>query len=308
MENKLGALDMEIDEYQAVASETMRFDKSGSAALSIVMLGLNGEVGGLSTEYKKNLRDGNNYTIFKEKVMEEIGDIIWYVTALATLENIPMSEILQNNLKKTQDRWNDSNGTIQFDLEGEMFDDGLEENEQIPRDFVAEFSEHLGDDNKVYAQITVNGETFGDPIRDNHYADDYYRFHDIFHFSYATILGWSPVARGLMHKKRRSNKTIDEIEDGGRARVIDEAISALVFEHARNHNFYEGVTTIDEQILQTIRLLTRHLEVKKVTPREWENAILSGFKVWRKMRESRSGRVVCNLNEKTMFFEALSQN
>src|SRR3954468_14692217 len=111
-----------------------------------------------------------------------------------------------------------------------------------------------------------------------------------------------------MHKKRRSNKTVDEIEDGGRAKVIDEAISALVFEHARNHNFYDGVVTIDEQLLQAIRLLTRHLEVKKVTPREWEKAILAGFEIWRKMRDARSGRVVCNLNEKTMFFETLLQS
>src|SRR3954471_23420832 len=155
MENKFGALNMDIDEYQAVASETMRFEKSGATALSIVMLGLNGEVGGLSTEYKKNLRDGRNYTIFKEKVMEEIGDIIWYVTALATLENIPMSEILRNNLRKTQDRWNDVDEAIQYDLEGDLFDDGFDDNEQIPREFVAEFSERLDDDGKVYAQITV---------------------------------------------------------------------------------------------------------------------------------------------------------
>ena len=104
----------------------------------------------------------------------------------------------------------------------------------------------------------------------------------------------------------RSNDLINEIEDGGRAIVIDEAISALVFEHARNHNFYDGIKTIDEQLLHTIRQLTRHLEVKKATPRQWEQAILTGFDVWRKMRKEKTGRVVCNLHEKTMFFEKLS--
>jgi len=297
---------MNIDEYQALAAETMQFDKDDDTALSIVMLGLNGEVGSLSTEYKKKIRDGDNYALFREKLIEELGDIIWYLTSIATIENIPLSEIVKHNLKKTQDRWSDLQGTIQLELEGEFYDDGYEENEQFPREFVAEFREDIDKKGKNCVKIFVNGEEFGDPIRDNHYEDDYYRFHDLFHFSYVTVLGWSPTARGLMHRKRRSDDIINEIEDGGRAIVIDEAISALVFEHARNHNFYDGVNTLDEQLLQTIRLLTRHLEVKKATPKQWEKAILTGFDVWRKIRGKNSGRVICNLHEQTMMFENMN--
>ncbi|WP_086930220.1 nucleoside triphosphate pyrophosphohydrolase family protein [Agarilytica rhodophyticola] len=296
---------MEVDEYQALAAETMQFDKKESTALSIVMLGLNGEVGGLSTEYKKKLRDGDNYEIFKEKLIEELGDIIWYLASIATIEDIPLSQILTHNLKKTQDRWEDLTDKAQLELEGEFFDDNYDEDEQLPREFVAEFREGTDKHNKKCVNIFVNGETFGNTIRDNHYEGDYYRYHDLFHFSYVTVLGWSPTSRGLMHKKRRSDEKVNEIEDGGRAVVIDEAISALVFEHARNHNFYEGVTTIDEQLLQTIRLLTRHLEVSKATPKQWEQAILTGFEVWRKMRVEKTGRVICNLHEKTMLFEPL---
>ncbi|MEQ8289304.1 MAG: nucleoside triphosphate pyrophosphohydrolase family protein [Gammaproteobacteria bacterium] len=296
---------MNVDEYQANAAETMQFKKNEDAALAIVMLGLNGEVGSLSTEYKKKIRDGENYTIFRQKIIEELGDIIWYLTSIATIENIPLSEILKQNLKKTQDRWEDLQGVVQLDLEGEFYDDEYIETEQLPREFVAEFREVENSDGKTYTKVHVNGEEFGAPIRDNHYYDDFYRYHDLFHFSYATLLGWSPITRGLMHRKRKSNEEVDEIEDGGRAKVIDEAISALVFEHARNHNFYEGVTTLDEQLLQAIRLLTRHLEVKQATPKQWEKAILTGFEIWRKMRTEKSGRVICNLHEKTMMYEKL---
>lgn len=297
---------MNVDEYQALASETMQFEKNADEALSIVMLGLSGEVGSLSTEYKKKLRDGDNYVIFRDKIIEELGDVIWYLTAISIIEDIPLSEILQFNLKKTKERWHEIEGTVQLELEGEFLDDGYEEHEQIPREFVAEFHEDVNDNGKSTVMISVNGEDFGDPITDNHYEDDHYRFHDIFHFSYATVLGWSPIARGLMHKKRRSDPEIDEIEDGGRAKVIDEAISALVFEDARNHNFYSGIKTLDERLLQTIRLLTRHLEVKHATPKEWEKAILTGFEVWRKIRDTKHGRVICNLHEKTMVFEEIS--
>lgn len=296
---------MHVDDYQAEASETMQFEKTEESALSIVMLGLVGEVGSLSTEYKKKLRDGSNYALFKEKLIEEIGDIIWYLTTIATIEDIPLSTILTSNLKKTQDRWADLNSTKQLDLEGELFDDGLEEHEQFPREFVAEFKVGEDKNGKECVDTYVNGTKFGDPIRDNHYEDDYYRYHDIFHFSYVTVLGWSPTARGLMKRKRRSDEDTNEIEDGGRAVVIDEAISALVFEHARSHNFYDGVTTLDEKLLQTIRLLTGHLEVSKVTPKEWEHAILTGFDIWRRMRALKEGRVICNLHEKTMMLEPL---
>lgn len=127
-------------------------------------------------------------------------------------------------------------------------------NKFVKNIFVAEFNEGIDNNGKECVEIFINGQKFGDPIRDNHYEDDYYRYHDLFHFSYVTVLGWSPTARALMHKKKRSNDLINEIEDdGGRAIVIDEAISALVFEHARNHNFYDGIQTIDEQLLHTIR-------------------------------------------------------
>ncbi len=208
--------------------------------------------------------------------------------------------------RKTKDRWIDLQSTIQLPLEGEFYDDEYEANEQFPREFVAEFREDTDKDGKHCIMITINGEPFGNTIRDNNYEDDYYRYHDLFHFSYVTVLGWSPTSRGLMHKKRRSDEAVNEIEDGGRAIVIDEAISALVFEHARNHNFYEGIHTLDEQLLQTIRLLTRHLEINKATPKEWEKAVLIGFEVWRQMRVEKSGRVICNLHEKTMIFESLS--
>lgn len=297
---------MEIDEYQALAAETVQFDLGGASALSIVMLGINGEVGSLSTEYKKRLRDGKNYGAFKEKLIEELGDIFWYLTLIATIEDIPLSQVLEFNLKKTQDRWADLQGSPQLELEGEFYDDEYEENEQFPREFVVEFKEGTDLKGKNCVDITVNGEKFGDPIRDNHYKDDYYRYHDVFHFSYVTVLGWSPTARGLMHKKRRSNEETNEIEDGGRAIVIDEAISALVFEHARIHNFYDGINTLDEKVLQSIHLLTQHLEVKKATAKQWEKAILAGFEVWRKMCVAKSGRVICNLHEKTMLFEPIS--
>jgi hypothetical protein len=43
-----------------------------------------------------------------------------------------------------------------------------------------------------------------------------------------------------MKLKRRSRPDIDLAEDGGRAIAIEEAVSALVFAYASEHNYLEG--------------------------------------------------------------------
>ena len=43
-----------------------------------------------------------------------------------------------------------------------------------------------------------------------------------------------------MRRKRKSDPKVDEVEDGGRAIVIEEGISAMVFSYAERRNFLEG--------------------------------------------------------------------
>ncbi len=295
---------MEVNEYQEQAESTIQFDKKAEEARSIALLGLSGEVGELSTEYKKKLRDGDSYKVFRQKIVEELGDIIWYVSTLATLEGIELNEVLRYNTKKIKDRW-----TELFDnsVEERFPDDDFPEQERLPRKFTVEFREIESKEGRKVTSITLDGQCFGDPLTDNAYEVDYYRFHDIFHLAYATILCWSPVVRKALKKKRKTNGLHDEIEDGGRAGVIDEAISILVFEHARNHAFFKDVTAIDYGLLRSIKQLTQHLvDVKHCTPKQWEHAILLGFNIWRQLRENSGGRVKCNMYDKTMNFEPLN--
>src|SRR5262249_23136607 len=73
-------------------------------------------------------------------------------------------------------------------------------------------------------QMYVDGRRFGDQLTDNAYADDGYRFHDVMHLSNAAKLGWSPVLRKLMARKRKSNPDVDRVEDGARAQIVEELV------------------------------------------------------------------------------------
>lgn len=296
---------MDVDEYQSEAAETMQFKGDSDKATQISLLGLSGEVGELSTEFKKHLRDGDSYKIFKEKITEELGDIIWYLSSIAFLQGIPLSEVLKASLRKTKERWKDLYSAGQLLFDRELLDDDCVEQERFPREFVAEFEEVPGGNGSLVVNVSVNGRKFGDLLTDNAYDDDYYRFHDIFHLAYVVVLGWSPVCRKYFNCKRRSDSKRDEVEDGGRGTVIDEAISILVFEYAAQHNYFEGAGGVDSELLRTIKNLTKSLEVKVCTPNQWEEAILLGYDMWRLLKQNKSGRIVCDMNEKSMQFEKL---
>ena len=156
------------------------------------------------------------------------------------------------------------------------------------------------DDHHHQAVTTVNGVRMGNPLRDNRYEEDGYRFHDVFHLSHAAMLGWSPTLRAIMGRKRKSDAWVDEVEDGGRARVIEEGIVAMVFSYAERRNFLEDPGEIDQHVLSAIREMTQHLEVSVRTDREWAQAIKAGFRVWRRLKADSGGQIRVDLEERTM--------
>ena len=254
-------------------------------SLTIAMLGLAGESGQLLSEYKKHLRDGDSHRLYKERVSEELGDLLWYITKVASEFGLDLSEVADANLSKVRNRWGDHRAVL-LDL-----DAAFPDHERLPPQFEVELVDMEYGDGRKNTRISVNGEWFGATLTDNAYEPDGYRFHDIFHFAYAAILGWSPVTRAFLRRKRKSDPMVDEVEDGGRAAVIEEGIAALAFDYARRHNMLKGVGTVDSQLLRTIMGMAAHLEVRVRTAAEWEQAILQGFDVWRMVSENRGGRV-----------------
>jgi len=150
------------------------------------------------------------------------------------------------------------------------------------------------------AQVRWGERWCGDRLTDASHVDDGYRFHDVFHLAYAAVLGWSPVSRKLLGRKRRSNPQIDLAEDGGRAIVIEEGIAAMVFAYATSHDYLRGVTRLDFPLLDVITSLTAPVEVGTRTAADWELAILAGFSAWRQLRESNGGTVILDADQRTL--------
>jgi NTP pyrophosphatase (non-canonical NTP hydrolase) len=290
---------MEFDIYQKEALRTDRVPaRSGSdnvLPLIVPMLGLAGETGQLLSEYKKHLRDGETHRLFKERVSEELGDLLWYIANVASKFDLTLDRIATANLAKVKARW-----AIER-TEPLSFDATLPEVERLPRRFEVELADVDGE-GRQRVRASINGVPFGSELTDNAYDPDGYRFHDVFHFAYAAVLGWSPITRALLRRKRKSRPLLDEVEDGGRAAVIEEGVAALAFDYARRHHMLDGVSVLDFQLLRTIKGMTSHLEVSQCTTGEWEEAILNGFRVWRAVVADRGGRIAVDLDQRCIVY------
>ena len=290
---------MEFRTYQERALQTDQVpgsnDDEFAKALIVPMLGLAGETGQLLSEYKKHLRDGAAHRLFKDRVAEELGDLLWYVSNVASKFELDLDGIAEGNLAKVHARWTVASENTP------VLDEGMPEGERLPRNMIVRLSEEL-EGTRPRVRMSVNGETIGSLIGDNAYDPDGYRFHDVFHLAYAAILGWSPNIRAFLKRKRKSQPLLDEVEDGGRALVIEEAVSALAFNYARVHSFLEGVDEVDYGLLRTIQSMTSHLEVGQATAADWERAILEGFAIWREVMENRGGEIAVDLDARRMCY------
>ncbi len=290
---------MTFEDYQIEAKKTIQcYDSDGRINNVVPFLGIIGEVGSVVSELKKSLRDGKGYSNFSNKLKEELGDVLWYVSAIASQQELSLGDIAAFNLDKTADRFGELDSA---DLK--KYDERFPQKERFPDKFEIEFKSFEKDGKrKVKIFLCENGKQLGDDLTDNSHDEDGYRFHDIFHFGYVAYLGWSPVVRSFLGRKRKSKAPIDENEDGARAQITEELISLFIYNHALEHELLRYSKSIDTNILKTVQQLVSKIEVYDCSAKQWEVAILNSYKVFNKLRENEGGRVLVNTMERNLEF------
>ena len=103
---------MNFDEYQSKTQETAIYPEQGKlGGLIYAALGL-GEAGEIQNIIKKILRDDNGIVSkeIKEKIVYELGDLLYYCARMAKELNFNFDTIAQMNLNKLKSRY--ERGTI----------------------------------------------------------------------------------------------------------------------------------------------------------------------------------------------------
>jgi len=91
---------MNFNEYQKLALRTANKDKD---LVINAALGLAGESGEVADLIKKHLFQGHELN--KEKIVDELGDILWYIAIMAEGLGVEMEVIPTHNIDKLRKRY-----------------------------------------------------------------------------------------------------------------------------------------------------------------------------------------------------------
>lgn len=94
---------MKINEYQELALRTA--NKTGDALIVNGALGLCGESGEVADHIKKTFFQG--HILDKAKIVEELGDVAWYIAVMAHAIDVDLETVLTNNIEKLKRRYPD---------------------------------------------------------------------------------------------------------------------------------------------------------------------------------------------------------
>ena len=87
---------MTFDEYQVKAKQTAIYDHP----VIYPTLGLCGESGEVAEKVKKHLRDGTSL----DELKKELGDVLWYISAIASDLKLSLDDIAETNISKLTSR------------------------------------------------------------------------------------------------------------------------------------------------------------------------------------------------------------
>ena len=93
---------MNIKEYLLLTRETAIYPSD--AFLEYLTLGLASEAGEVSGVVKKYIRQDFSLDVAQEKLVKELGDVIWYWARMCDELNLNPEEIMAKNIEKLQQR------------------------------------------------------------------------------------------------------------------------------------------------------------------------------------------------------------
>jgi len=100
---------MQFSEYQKESRTTAAYPDMGNNFVYPI-LGLVGEAGEVADKIKKLQRDQSMFTPaettdeIKQEITKELGDVLWYLSQMATEFQVDLEDIAQMNLDKLRDR------------------------------------------------------------------------------------------------------------------------------------------------------------------------------------------------------------
>jgi len=248
--------------------------------------------------------------IVKLDLLRCLGMVMWHVAAVANVLGLDLDQVVDENRRKLNELANyDSAPPTPLHDGGSI----VPIDQRFPRQFEVSFVSI--EEQKL--QMFYLGTPLGDELTDNSREEDGYRFHDCMHLANAAKLGWSPVLRHLMKRKRKYDPQVDSSEDGARARIVEETVVKAVHTEGERASgissigksylpieLFTSKSQISFSFLKQIRRFVKNLEVEKNRYWEWQEAIVEGHKIYAALCKEGQGTVQVDLEERSITFDA----
>ncbi|GAB2918041.1 nucleoside triphosphate pyrophosphohydrolase family protein [Rhodococcus aerolatus] len=316
-----------VEAYQKCAAITDEQAPGGMdpLALSVPMLGLAGEAGTLLVAQKKAYRDQDPEVRDPGFLTIELGDVLWYVAAVATHSSIQLAEALQEGLDVLERRTRDLVALAELPLDLPILDVDFPVTERLPRQLIFRFRQTTHGDDPRTVHLTLEHTSpnvfpdgpvpvadssktqgysapgpFGDPLTDNSRRSDAYRFHDAIHLGFLAVMGWSPNTRSLLGLKRRSSASVDVNEDGARAIFAEEGMAAVLAKRAPTRQGFLSEEAVDDEVVEMLVTVFEDLEVSRMPSWLWKRAVQQGFAAMDALHRSGGGFLTADLDSRTL--------
>ena len=299
-----GGTYMQLDDYQEMAFLTARTKGRTLVVVCLaVLMQLCAELFRIKLPHVE-LRLNKN--VADRPVEDVLGEMAWHIAAIASLYDLKLEDVAEKNKAKASRRFVPGDPTALYDENDELL-----ESEKFPRRFEVCFVSV----SRGRLQMYHEGKQLGAPLTDNAPEDDGYRYHDVLHLAFVAKLGWSPVLRSLMRRKRKSSPELDVFEDGARAYITEEAvINAIHAEGERQaklldpngspgpRRLFGNRAEISFDLLRLVENFVGGKEVSKSQYWEWVDAIYEGCKIFHHLRKEGQGTVGLDLEERSITY------
>jgi hypothetical protein len=121
----------------------------------------------------------------------------------------------------------------------------------------------------------------------------------------------------MKRKRKGQDDKVDEVEDGGRAKVVEELVLKAIHSEGERlakssercstegpHRIFPERSLITFALLKTLRTYVEGLEVWKNTFWEWENAIFDGCNIFFQLRTEKQGTVRVDMKKRQITFSS----
>jgi len=106
--------------------------------------------------------------------------------------------------------------------------------------------------------------------------------------------------RTMLRLKRKSNKDVDDFEDGARARYTEEGLAAVLASLAGRRTGFQSDVSVDGETIGVAKAVTAGLEVKKMPSWLWRKAISQGFQAMHHLASNKGGYLIADLKAREL--------